>query len=134
MLPSLMKLLTELWIMFGFFKKLFSTPYRNYSANRVITDLDNGWKPFIIDVRSIGEANGTGKIPGCKIIQPHFNIQKIRRKIPQEGDILVYCAGGVRSSKAINTLMDSGVEADRLVNMRGGFRAYASNGGKISRR
>ena len=120
--------------MFGFFNKLFSTPYRNYSANRVISELENGWKPFIIDVRSIGEANGTGKISGCKIVQPHFNIQKIRRKIPQEGDILVYCAGGVRSSKAIHTLMDSGFEADRLVNMRGGFRAYASNGGKISRR
>jgi len=27
---------------------------RNYSANRVITDLDNGLKPFIIDVRSNG--------------------------------------------------------------------------------
>ena len=118
----------------GFFKKLFSTPYRNLSANQVITKLDNGWKPFIIDVRSYGEANGSGKVRGCKIVQPHFNILKIRRKIPKEGDILLYCAGGMRSSKAIYTLIDSGIEAERLVNMRGGFRAYSSSGGKTSRR
>jgi len=120
--------------MFGIFKKLFSTPYRNYSANQVIGNLKNGWKPFIIDVRSNGEANGSGKVPGCKIVQPHFNILKIRRSIPKEGDILLYCTGGIRSSKAIQTLIDSGIDAERLVNMRGGFRAYASSGGKISRR
>lgn len=129
-----MRLNLEVFSLFNLLKKFFATPYRNYTAKQVINQLGEGWKPFIIDVRSNGEANGTGKITGCKIVQPHFNIQKILRKIPKEGDILVYCAGGVRSSKAIQKLMSCGIDGQRLVNMRGGFRAYASAGGKITRR
>jgi len=41
--------------------------------------------------------------------------------IPEEGDVLVFCKGGVRSKKAILSLIEGGVEEKRLFSLDGGI-------------
>ena len=119
--------------MFGLFKKLFSTSYDRLTAGQVIAKLNSGWQPFIIDVRSHSEAKNSGVVKGLDLQHPHSSIMKARKDFPKKGDILVYCASGMRSGVAIRTLIQNGVDPERLTDMKGGFNGYARSGGQTQK-
>ncbi len=111
---------------------LFSSA-NDISASQIIKKIENGWRPFIIDVRSRAEANRTGVMRGTKLVHPHRKIAEKRRDIPRDKDILILCQSGGRSSIALDKLKAIGFDSDLLFNMQGGFMSYARSGGAIKR-
>ena len=102
------------------------------SAAEVKARMEEGWSPFIVDVRSLAEVKKFGKIKGTKLIHPHSSIISVKNKIPENVDVLVSCMGGTRSKIAIQKLKSEGYNSERLFNLRGGFNSWKKSGGKTS--
>ncbi len=84
--------------------------------------LDEGWKPFVLDVRKDHEA----KIVSFDFVDQrheHSSIDEIAAELPRDRDILVHCKLGGRSAKACATLAALGFT--RLYNLEGGIVGWA---------
>ena len=107
----------------NFLTALFGSP-----DNHVISPVDaqkkmeqDGWKPFVLDVRS-PEEHANVKLPMTDKLSPHTGVTA--DDVPEEGDILVYCKAGVRGQKACDALVQQGVDADRIYNLEGGLMGW----------
>ena len=58
-------------------------------------------------------------LPFTDIVVPHKTVRPDH--LPKDGDVLVYCKGGVRGKKACNRLIELGVDPKRLYNLDGGI-------------
>jgi adenylyltransferase/sulfurtransferase len=85
---------------------------------------DEGWRPFVLDVRSRAEAEIVS-LGFVDTLQPHRQVSHISTSLPRDRDILVHCKGGARSAAACQTLAQLGFEKDRLFSMDGGILAWA---------
>lgn len=84
--------------------------------------MDEGWKPFILDVRPVAETR-IAKFPNTDRIHPHIDIAAIVDELPRDRDILLTCRMGGRSARAARTLAKHGFT--RLFNLDGGIKAWA---------
>lgn len=91
-----------------------------------IKSLDFG-KNFLLDVRTVREYAG-GHIEGAVNIPLHTLRDRIN-EIPQDKEIVVYCAIGLRAYVATRILMQNGF---RVTNLSGGYNIYTL--GKMSER
>ena len=69
--------------------------------------MDSGTKITIVDVRTSKEIEESGAVPNAV----HVPIEEIEKKIadfPRGGDIVFYCGGGGRASRAAQKLWDKG--------------------------
>jgi molybdopterin/thiamine biosynthesis adenylyltransferase/rhodanese-related sulfurtransferase len=80
--------------------------------------LTGGWSPWVLDVRLKAE-NDIVSLPFTDIVVPYREVG--REHIPKDGEILIYCKGGVRGKKACNRLIGLGVDPRRLYNLEGGI-------------
>ena len=92
------------------------------TATELKQRLDNGEDIQIIDVRTPQEFMGFA-LPHAKL----FPVQTLHQKVdelPQDKNtpLLVYCAHGVRSLRAIALLENQGYV--NLINLKGGLAAY----------
>lgn len=85
--------------------------------------LEEGWSPFILDVRSKDEFNA-GHIDSVDFQITHENVLSALDHIPKDRDVLVYCARGKRSELAIYFLMHEGYSGENLYNLEGGFISW----------
>lgn len=83
--------------------------------------LDQG--TVMIDVRELSEWNH-GHAPGA-VHLPISKIQEQLHKIPKDGNIVVCCRSGSRSSAAVSFLLSHGYNA---INMKGGMAAWHAHG------
>ena len=83
-----------------------------------------GWKPFIIDVRSAEELNQI-RLNSFDLHAVHDVIASHSSEVPEEGDIVVICRNGMRSQMAIMYLTQAGIDANRLYNLDGGIMAWS---------
>jgi adenylyltransferase/sulfurtransferase len=84
---------------------------------------DEGWTPFILDVRSDGEyAEAHASV--CDLQVPHNALHGSLELIPQNADVVIYCKSGMRSQLAAIELIKSGYAAQRLYNLDGGIMAW----------
>jgi adenylyltransferase/sulfurtransferase len=83
-----------------------------------------GWKPFIIDVRSAEELDQI-RLNSFDLHAVHDVIASHSTEVPEEGDIVVICRSGMRSQMAIMFLTQAGVDANRLYNLDGGIMAWS---------
>ncbi|MBT92521.1 MAG: hypothetical protein CMA61_01780 [Euryarchaeota archaeon] len=102
-------------------------------SNVVMKKITEGWSPFIIDVRSLGEVQKTGAIPGTNLVKSHDKIRSALKSIPKKGDVLLLCRSGKRSRIAYRTLTASGINAARLYNLKGGIAAWTRNSGRLEK-
>ena len=115
-----------------------SLHHRSLSPTVALKKLSSGWSPFVLDVRTINESS-IATLPFTDSIVPHRDVRKV--DVPVEGDILVYCKGGKRSELAIRSLIENGVEEQRLWNLEGGILKWqevrllflCNSGGRFSR-
>src|SRR5690606_30990110 len=84
--------------------------------------LDEGWKPYILDVRKPHEAQ-IAKLDFADRLQPHEEILAIASELPKDRDILIHCKVGGRSLRAAEALAQAGFT--RLFNLEGGITAWA---------
>ena len=89
------------------------TKYENIDTNRALEIIEDG--ATIIDVRTVEEYN-TGHIVNAINI-PLDEITTI--DIPKDNTLIIYCASGIRSTKAINELINLGYTS--LYNLDGGL-------------
>jgi adenylyltransferase/sulfurtransferase len=83
-----------------------------------------GWKPFIIDVRSAEELDQI-RLNSFHLHAVHDVIGSHSNEVPEEGDIVVICRSGMRSQMAIMFLTQAGIDANRLYNLDGGIMAWS---------
>ena len=104
---------------------MFNSRYKNVSAeeaNKLISDN----KDFIIlDVRTKEEFDN-GHIPGAKLVP----VQVLHTKLNELSEykdkpILVYCASGGRSPKAVETLSDN--DFQNIYHLRRGISSWRYN-------
>lgn len=93
--------------------------YHTISPKDCLDKLLSGWTPYVIDVRLQTE-HDIVSLPFTDVLIPHRQIAKAN--VPSsDGDVLLYCKAGARSKKAIQNLIDQGVDVDRLWNLDGGI-------------
>ena len=82
--------------------------------------------PIVVDVREASEWE-QGYIPGAIHISKSYIEQQIEGKAPdRDAEVVLYCAGGVRSLFAAQTLAQLGYS--NVASMSGGFQAWKSAG------
>src|SRR5215213_6756035 len=80
----------------------------------------------VIDVREASEWD-QGYVPGAAHVSKSYLEQQIEAAVPDRSTpVILYCAGGVRSLFAAQTLADMGYSD--VASMSGGFQAWKSNG------
>jgi molybdopterin/thiamine biosynthesis adenylyltransferase/rhodanese-related sulfurtransferase len=85
----------------------------------------------LVDVREASEWE-EGHIPGATHISKSYLEQQIEAAVPdRDTPVVLYCAGGVRSLFAAQTLASMGYTD--LASMRGGFQAWKSEGREWTR-
>lgn len=83
--------------------------------------LVSGWAPYVIDVRLKSE-HEIVHLPFTDCVVPYRNIKV--SNIPIDGDVLLYCKGGVRGTKAGTTLINAGIDPQRIYNLKGGIMQW----------
>ena len=78
---------------------------------------------LLVDVRATSEFEG-GHVPGAVHV-PYEQLEQRFDELPRDRELVVYCAGGVRSSLAASLLERHGRTA---ANVRGGFAAWVGAG------
>ena len=97
--------------------------YTEISMTEVLQKRQNGWEPFILDVRSEMEYEQV-RVAKVDLHVDHSIVQSIIDDLPTDQDILVHCKGGIRSEMAIMLLTQSGFDSSRLFNLSGGIMAW----------
>ena len=96
-----------------------ASKYETITTNEALELIDKG--AVVIDVRTAEEYN-EGHIKGAVNI-PLNEIENI--SYDKNDTLIVYCASGVRSSNAVNTLADMGYTS--LYNLDGGLLNWGSD-------
>ena len=86
--------------------------------------LDEGWSPFLLDVRQPVEEMIVS-LPGTDLRITHIAVPKRSSEIPRDRDVVVYCRTGGRSDKVVNWLGESGWSRDRVFNLLGGIHLWS---------
>jgi sulfur-carrier protein adenylyltransferase/sulfurtransferase len=88
--------------------------------------LRQGAKATLVDVREASEWD-QGHVPGSVHISKSYIEQQIEAAVPdRDARVVTYCAGGVRSLFAAQTLRDMGYT--NVASMSGGFQQWKSQG------
>jgi adenylyltransferase/sulfurtransferase len=98
--------------------------YRRISARELRARLDEGWKPYVLDVRR-PPAVAVACLGFADRNCPHDQVDGIASDLPRDRDIVVHCKSGVRSLKAIEALKARGFV--RLYNLDGGIAAWSAD-------
>tara|TARA_B100001769_G_scaffold272951_1_gene268233 strand:- start:31 stop:1149 length:1119 start_codon:yes stop_codon:yes gene_type:complete len=80
---------------------------------------NNGWQPFLIDVRRPDEEL-ISKIEGTNLTIVHTEIPNRIQEIPSDRDIVIYCRSGVRSAAVQRFLLEAG-HTNTILNLKGGI-------------
>ena len=100
-------------------------------------ELAKDQKCNLIDIREINELNNTGRVEGASHIprgmlevylDPNSPIIQ-NGQIDKNKELILFCAGGVRSALAVKSLKEMGYE--KISHIDGGFAAMSSSSFKI---
>ena len=98
--------------------------FNHLSVSEYQSKKTNGWKPFLIDVRSSGEY-AQMRVSFTDLQVPHDEILTKLDEIPQERDIILLCRSGMRSQMAAMFLSKAGYNGENLYNLDGGIMAWS---------
>lgn len=87
---------------------------------------------LVLDLRSHSELHGVGPIKGAQNLD--FNSGRFQSAIPQldkNMPLMLYCAGGNRSSEAAKLLNDAGFK--EVYDLQGGITAWKNAGFQVAR-
>ena len=99
--------------------------FQSINPVQTIEKMNNGWKPFILDVRSEMEYNQAHlNIVNHQV--SHEEVLSAVDSIPKDQDILVHCRSGQRSQVAILFLLQAGYDGSSLYNLDEGISGWAA--------
>ena len=99
------------------------TMFNQISMAEFLQRRDDGWQPFVLDVRSDAE-HADLRVDSCDLQIPHTYIHSVLDELPKKTDIVIYCKSGMRSQLAAIELFKYGWFGDRLYNLEGGIMAW----------
>lgn len=99
-----------------------SEPFDRIFPAEAKARLDDGWEPFVLDVRAPHEAQ-IASLSFTDLLQPHVRVLDVVDQLPKDRDILVYCRSGGRSAMAAGALAKAGF---RCLNLEGGINRWAA--------
>lgn len=79
--------------------------------------LEGKSKPFVVDVRKTTEIDDSGAIPGAV----HLPIEQVPERVsdlPKDREIVFYCGGGGRASRAAQAAWDAGYRSVSFCGLR----------------
>ena len=96
------------------------------SAEDLLTRIESGAAPVILDVRSRAEF-ATGHVPGARHV-PFWRMSKLVRELPisRDSEVVVYCGHGPRALIAAQALRRRGFT--RVTYLEGHFSKWRSAG------
>ena len=91
----------------------------------------------LIDIREINELDNTGRVEGAShiprgMLEVYLDPNSLiiqNRQVDKNKEIVLFCAGGVRSALAVKSLKDMGYQ--KVSHIDGGFGSIASSKFKI---
>jgi rhodanese-related sulfurtransferase len=98
---------------------IFGPPVPTFNPGEVQEKLNNGKRPFLLDVREKQEMR-EGYISGAKLI-PLGQLGNRMKELPKNREIVCVCRSGNRSKSAAKKLIAAGYSAS---NMKGGMLAW----------
>jgi len=97
--------------------------FARISVQQAKTRLDEGWKPFVLDVRKSHEADIVS-LSFADLLRPHEAVVAGEHDgIPRDRPVLVHCKMGGRSAKAAKALAAAGFTD--VTNLEGGITGWA---------
>ena len=88
---------------------------------------NNGWEPFLLDVRRLDEEKIVS-LPNTNLRINHTEIPSRVNEIPKDKDIVIYCRSGARSAMVANYLKVSVNHTDKeIYNLSGGIHLWSSS-------
>ena len=97
---------------------------QSITVTELKTKQQQGWNPFIIDVRSDEELE-QARLNEFDLHVIHDVVVSAANEVPQDRDVVVLCRSGMRSQMAIMMLNQSGIDSSRMYNLVGGLMAWA---------
>ena len=97
---------------------------QSITVTELKTKQQQGWNPFIIDVRSDEELE-QARLDAFDLHVIHDVVGSAVNEVPQDRDLVVLCRSGMRSQMAIMLLNQSGIDSSRMYNLTGGLMAWA---------
>lgn len=85
-------------------------------------------KVYILDAREFAEFKVSHIKNSIFVGFDHFDIDKLKKKLPKGSPIVVYCSVGYRSGKITEKLIESGYKA---YNLYGGIFGWSNSGNQI---
>ena len=90
-----------------------------------VEKVNNGWKPFFLDVRREAEENIV-TLPDTDLRINHIEVPTRLDEIPKDRDIVIYCRSGARSAMVANYLKMSENYSNEIYNLSGGIHLWSS--------
>lgn len=100
-----------------------STMFQSISMAGFIARRDEGWSPFVLDVRSDFEYR-QARVASCDHQVSHESVISDLQMLPKDRDILLYCKSGMRSQTAAMLLIQAGLDGTKLYNLEGGILGW----------
>ncbi len=97
---------------------------KSLTPKEFIERRNNGWSPFLLDVRSESEEAITS-LEGTDLRITHTSVPDKHEDIPTDRDVVVYCRTGGRSGAVVRFLVQSGWDPNRVLNMEGGIHLWS---------
>jgi adenylyltransferase/sulfurtransferase len=100
--------------------------FEEIGAKDLFEQRQDGWKPFLLDVRRAHE-EAIASIEGTDARIMHLEIPKRLSELPTGTDIVVYCRSGHRSAAVARFIIESDLEIGRVFNLTGGILSWSDN-------
>ena len=98
---------------------------KEISPLEYVEKVNNGWKPFFLDVRREAEENIV-TLPDTDLRINHTEVPTRLDEIPKDRDIVIYCRSGARSAMVANYLKMSENYSNEIYNLSGGIHLWSS--------
>ena len=102
------------------------TMFHSISMTKMLERREQGWTPFLLDVRSDGEFN-QARVESTDFQIDHQSITTVLDSIPKDREVVLFCRSGMRSQTAAMYLIQSGYDASLLYNLEGGIMAWQAS-------
>ncbi|MAR94026.1 MAG: molybdenum cofactor biosynthesis protein MoeB [Euryarchaeota archaeon] len=98
--------------------------FQNITPADCVKRRNEGWSPFLLDVRSKQEYEQV-RISFTDMQIAHEEVLSVAQSLPKDRDILLLCRSGMRSQMAALFLMDCGFDGNKLFNIEGGILLWS---------
>ena len=92
-------------------------------ADEFVSRVENGWQPYLLDVRGAMEAEIVS-LPNTDVRIGLISLVDRLGELPRDQDIVIYCRTGVRSMTAAHALNNAGFNQS-ILNLTGGIHAWS---------